>query len=61
MQEVYLAVFGYTFVLFSAMGPVGTGPNRLVGFTGTNFQAKPSILDPFRARFDDLGPIENQI
>ena len=27
-----------------------------VGFTGTNFQAKPSILDPFRTIFDVLGP-----
>ena len=27
-----------------------------VGFTGANFQAEPSILDPFRARFDVLGP-----
>ena len=31
------------------------GPNRLkmaVGFTGANFQTKPSILDPIRSIFD---------
>ena len=27
-----------------------------VGFTGTDFQAKPSILDPFRTIFDVFGP-----
>ena len=34
-------------------------PNRAemaVGFTGTNFQAKLSILEPFRIRFDVFGP-----
>ena len=27
-----------------------------VGFTGTDFQPEPSILDPFRTIFDVLGP-----
>ena len=45
-------------ILFDYFSP-RTCPNRsktAVGFTGTDFQAKPSILDPFQARFDVLGP-----
>ena len=47
---------GQTFLLFFGRG---TGPKRsgtVLACFWTNFQAKPSILDPIRAVFDDLGP-----
>ena len=37
----------------------GTGPKRsgaVLACFWTDFQAEPSILDPIRAIFDDLGP-----
>ena len=45
-------------ILFDFFWP-GTCPNRsemAVGFTGTHFQAEPSILDPFQTMFDVFGP-----
>ena len=54
-SRMHLAVFGHTFLLFWS----GTCPNRsemAVGFTGTDFQADPSILEPFRTIFDVFGP-----
>ena len=47
---------GQTFLLFFGRG---TGPKRsgaVLACFWTNFQAKPSILDPIRAIFDDSGP-----
>ena len=47
---------GQTFLLFFGRG---TGPKRsgaVLACFWTDFQAKPSILDPIRAIFDDLGP-----
>ena len=38
-------------------GPDGSG--RPSGFIWTKFQAKPSILDPFRTKFDVFGPDRN--
>ena len=35
-------------------GPNGSGQPS--GFIWTKFQAKPSILDPFRTKFDVFGP-----
>ena len=50
-----LAFFGHTFLLLWPR----TCPNRsemAVGFTWTDFQPEPSILDPFRTIFDVFGP-----
>ena len=50
-----LAFFEHTFKLFWP----GTCPNRsemAVGFTGTDFQAKWTILEPFRTILGVLGP-----
>ena len=47
---------GRTFLLFFGRG---TGPKRsgaVLACFWTDFQAKPSILDPIRAIFDDFGP-----
>ena len=52
---VWPAFFWHTFKFFWP----GTCPNRsemAVGFMGTNFQAEPSILDPFRTMLGVLGP-----
>ena len=38
-------------------GPDGSGQPS--GFIWTKFQAKPSILDPFRTKFDVFGPDRN--
>ena len=54
-----LAVFGHTFLVFWP----GTCPNRsemAAGFTGSDFQPEPSILDPFRSIFEVLARPENQ-
>ncbi len=56
-----LAVWGHAF--FNFFGP-GTCPNRsemAAGFKGADFQAKPSILGPFRGRFDVWARIQNQV
>ena len=55
LAKIDLAIFGHTFKLFWSR----TCPNRRemdVEFTGTNFQAESSILDPFGTIFDVLGP-----
>ena len=58
-----LAVFGHTFLLFWP----GTCPNRsemAVGFTGTDFQAKPSnrrFWTHFGTFFMVLARLENQV
>ena len=51
-----------SFVIFCQIfgpksGPDGSG--QLLGFICTKFQAKPSILDPFRTQFDVFGPDRN--
>ena len=46
-----LAVFGLR------SGPDGSG--QAVGFIWFLFRAKPSILDPFRSKFDVFGPDRN--
>ena len=47
--------FGYILLDFLVKtGPDGSG--RPLGFIWAKFQTKRSILDPFHAIFDDLGP-----
>ena len=45
------------FVFGPRSGPDGSG--HALGFIWSLFQAKPSILDPFRTRFDVFGPDRN--
>ena len=47
----FLGVFGLR------SGPDGSG--QAVGFIWSLFRAKPSILDPFRGKFDVFGPDRN--
>ena len=55
-RPVLLGRLGHTFLLFFGRG---TGPKRsgtVLACLWTDCQAKPSILDPIRGVFDDLGP-----
>ena len=51
LEKSFLVVFG----LRSA--PDGSG--QVVGFSWFLFRAKPSMLDPFRTKFDVFGPDRN--
>ena len=48
LSSLILAVFGYTFKLFWP-GTCSKRSEMAEGFTWTDFQPKPSILDPFRS------------
>ena len=50
-KSIFLPVFGLR------SGPDGSG--QAVGFIWPLFRAKPSILDPFRTKFDVLGTDRN--
>ena len=51
LANIFVAVFGLR------SGPDGSG--QAVGFIWSLFRAKPSILDPFRTKFDVFGPDPN--
>ena len=51
LERKKLTVFGLR------SGPDGSG--QAVGFIWPLFRAKPSILDPFRTKFDVFGPDRN--
>ena len=47
---------GQTFLLFFGRGTGLKRSGAVLACFWTDFQAKPSILDPIRAIFNDLGP-----